>query len=345
MHRNTFFSFRGSLSLALIALLALSSQFWVPHLSSKISVAAETSYQTLPCKRLLRVTFVSSERLNEFHEYWRSQEERFEKFQSNHSVVIAYPHLDEIVLNNITEHNALIPNGVFQHAHPFLHGPLHRYLSRVGTEIFFQGVIVHLPGYFLDNPIVPFCYDNQWPLKYAMYSGSVYSYQMIHMPLLQKYDYYLKMDTDIEFLQDHDVDIGLTMQSAGCLIGHTAIHATTDCSTSNTNALLSFAARENLQPLSINTNWCNPHIRTDKTSYIFYGNFVAYSTKLLLSPTILRLSAYLYEEWEDGYFPHRWTDQASFILYVCMGMNVTYLDNDPAICNWTSWRDSVFQHV
>ena len=100
----------------------------IPHLSSHVSSyasdAAKDPYQMLPSKRLLRVAFLSSERLDEFHRYWHSQEERFHKYQSNSSLFIAYPHLDDALPKNISAHNSWTSRGVFRHAHPFLNGPL-----------------------------------------------------------------------------------------------------------------------------------------------------------------------------------------------------------------------------
>jgi hypothetical protein len=78
---------------------------------------------------------------------------------------------------------------------------------------------------------------------------------------------------------------------------------------------------------------------------MFYGNFAAFSThNLLLHPDVQSISRYLYDDFEDGYYAHRWGDQAPFVMYACYLLDITDIENDSRVCDLSFLRDTVFRH-
>ena len=131
----------------------------------------------------------------------------------------------------------------------------------------------------------------------------------------------------------------------GCLIGHSAIHDAKDCEKNSLKALRKAAVQLNLTDArSAKYPWCDRGGQGDQVNSIFYGNFFALSTKLLLDPEIRALSRYLFDSWESGYFTYRWGDQAPFAIYVCHALDIPDLHNDPKICDYSEYRGTVFEH-
>ncbi len=206
----------------------------------------------------------------------------------------------------------------FDHSHSFANGPLLHYKTLVNTDILLQPMNVHLPRHYLSQPPKnPTCYNGRiWSLAYALYSGAVFSYHILYLPVLEKFDYFLKVDTDIDFLKDMPFDIGEKLDTEGCLVAHSKLETPDDCENDALKAVLEATDVLHLKPPeSKGYGWCNENLANLKPSTIFYGNFVAFSThNLLLHPHIQIISRYLYEEYPDGYYVHRSGDQAPFIM-------------------------------
>lgn len=306
----------------------------------------------LPVKRTLIAHFLSVEKLGHFNMFWASKENQFYSVMKNHSVVVFFPHIDaDIVARNITIRHQWVFQGHYRHDHAFLQGTLQRYKTPHQTEVFLQSIIVHLPRYYLNlRPAPPMRCGSvrlpAWSLSYAMYSGAVFSYHMMQLPLLKLYDYVLKLDSDIGFLQKAPADIGAVMQKQQCIVAHTSIIMSTTCEAESVPAIAQFAQKQNLTIASINRKWCNGSImgRTGRVGSIFYGNFLAFSTSYLLDQKVVALAKFLYEDWDRGYFLHRWGDQAPFTLYVCLNANIFNLKNSSLVCNLKSWRHTIFEH-
>lgn len=305
------------------------------------------TWSTLPSKRTLVVQFASIERIEEFNTYWQNHESRFMMHMTNASLLLGCPYLDEsaVLTNIVKRHNWTLVTRL-DHLHPLAHGPLSVYRTGHGVEILVQPIIISIPRYYMNSkPSPPTCDGRNWTLSYAMYSGAVFSYHLLQLPVITKYDVFVKVDTDVEFKKHVPIDIGQDMQKRSCLIGHTAIVTSSDCERDSVRALISATAHLHLsQSKSINYGWCNRNNASDQMHEIFYGNFIAFSTTLLLHPDIQVLSQYLFDDWQNGYFGSRWGDQAPFILYTCHLLDIPNLRNDTQVCDYSEYRNSIFVH-
>jgi hypothetical protein len=317
-------------------------------LANQNNDACPRTWDSLPNKRLLVVQFISKERVNQFVDSWPSHEDRLVSKTRNSSILLACPHTD---FQNITQGVVnqfkwrLVEE--FDHAHSFANGPLLHYKTLGNVDILLQPMNLHLPSYFLQNPTAPTCHRNRkWSLSYALYSGAVFSYHLIHLPLLNKFDYFLKVDTDIKFLKTMPFDIGEYLAARNCLIGHSRIAHSTDCEDESlTGVLQATKALKLSPPKSTGYRWCNQNFADVKPSVMFYGNFAAFSThNLLLHPHVQSISRYLYEDFQDGYYSHRWGDQAPFVMYACYLLDIPDIENDEKVCDVSFLRDDIFRH-
>ena len=141
-------------------------------------------------------------------------------------------------------------------------------------------------------------------------------------------------------------DIGEKLDMKGCLVAHSEVHPSEDCEEGALDALWEASKALQLEPpKSKNYAWCNANFENMKPANIFYGNFLAFSThNLLLHPHIQSISRYLYEDYQDGYFVHRWGDQAPFIMYACYLLDIPDIYYDPKVCDMSYLRGDVFEH-
>lgn len=308
--------------------------------------SSSASWETLQHKRTLVVQFASVERLNEFNLYWTSHELHLMGHLNNASFLLACPSLDAPkVLEQIIKYNNWTLVGTYTHHHPLTYGNLLQFQTPNGVDILFQPIVITLPRYYMNNPTIPNCDGRPWPLSYAMYSGAVFSYHLMELPILSKYEFYMKVDTDIEFSSNIPFDISEDMNTRNCLVGHTSILGSGNCEEGNVKALLQGANYLGLHaPKSVGYDWCNQNGEGNKGSVIFYGNFLVFSMKIILHPDVVKLRQYMYEEFTDGYFTHRWGDQAPFVMYICQALDLPDLKDDPQICDYSGLRGSIFTH-
>lgn len=301
-------------------------------------------------KRTLVLQFISIEKIAQFNRFWPSKERHLFNSMTNLSVYITFPHIDapEVARSMIKEHK-WVYLGKHIHAHMFAQGDIVEYVTPYGTQMFLQAVIVHLPRYFLNlrpaPPINARCGKQRpaWPLSYAMYSGAVFSYHLLQLPLLRLYDYVLKVDADIGFKQDMPYDIGTQMERRGCIIAHTSIYKSTLCEADSTVALSQYLSKSNRTLSRVNKRWCS--YLNNRVRYYFYGNFIGLKTSFIHAHDVVKLAEYLYEEWDRGYFLHRWGDQAPFTMYLCLMANSNAkIHNSSLLCDFSLLRHKVFEH-
>jgi len=323
-----------------------SSKGYAQSLRQLLTAVPPNHWSRLPHKRLLVTQFASGDRAHQFNQNWQNHEEKFMKQQHEASLLLTCPADDkQTLLDQVVVPNNWTLVGSWDQAHPFAHGPLLQYRTPgEGTNVFFQPMNLTLPKYYeeSDPKPVPTCAKRPFSWQYALYSGAVFAYQMIHLPFLAKFDYFMKIDGDLMFADPFPFDVGADMEQKKCVVGHAAIHGSGDCEARNLEALL--AADQALgwpKPKSLAYNWCNEEGKGEKGNLMFFGNFEIYKTKgFLLSPEIQSISRYMYEEWREGYYTHRWGDQGPFVMYVCQMLNVENLEKDPQICSYAEHRES-----
>ena len=150
------------------------------------------------------------------------------------------------------------------------------------------------------------------------------------------------MDSDIHFFKQAPPLIHILAERGYPLIMHTAVHTMPfndereiACAKNIEKAAKLYKETYNIMPVS----QC---FRKNFISF-FYGNFVIYSTALMTSARTLRFADFLFYNYSDGYFKHRWSDQASVTALVCHSLKVnTNLQGD-RVSFWNG-REVFFEH-
>jgi hypothetical protein len=185
------------------------------------------------------------------------------------------------------------------------------------------------------------CDGKRRDLSYNLFSGAAFAHHLLLDPLLDTYEFTFKIDVDVNFLEQPDVDPVLAMQSADCAVLHTRLwpgESHHDCQEDAFEYTVEFGKLINYGPRSAQYDWCK------KTDY-FYANFLGLSSAVFRSPAAKLFNRWLYECTTDrGYFRHRWGDQASYPMYVCQWLDVPNVWDDPQICDFSRWRNKVFFH-
>ena len=303
---------------------------------------------TLQKKTLLTVNMFSNP--GYVRDGFRARKRLFFPYQSDHSVLAVIPmrHFSDViaVYTKLTLPKTLdqVYTKLIEETDGVKYGPLLRWIQD-GTEVFFQGIIATPPSWYYSQKKTPHikCHHKGWGLRYAMYSGAVFSYHILKLPILYKYEYMLKLDVDIHF--HHKMpDLGRFFRRKGqrCLVAHSAMQTSDDCEKEVPLALQLFAKQhpQHGQPKSFGHPWCNHRGHILKK---FYGNFVVYSTeRLLLHPTVQAMSSFFYHNFSQGFFQYRWGDQAPPIAFLCMLYEIENITNDYRICDISYLRDRDF---
>ena len=286
---------------------------------------------------LLIVQFVT---LGKSLQFWlnlrQNREHHFLAQQSNASLLIAFPFHQR--------HRILRAFGVLQsYDHLFLRNGV-QFTELIplknGLKGFLQGIRTTLPDRFVDKPMVPKCAGKEWSLAYSMYSGAVFSYHIMQLPILSKFKFMLKLDVDIVFINKMP-DIADILATKGCAIAHSALKDVNSCERGVIQALKSWSNSRN-ESLHLDSEMCSEGRLKRK----FYGNFVAFSTEFIRSSILQDLSAYLFHEQSRGYFEYRWGDQGPFAGYACLltNTNITANLSNRVFCDMQYLRGSFFVH-
>lgn len=192
------------------------------------------------------------------------------------------------------------------------------------------------------------CEGGRPGLDYVLYSGAIFIEQILTHPILQAYDYYLKMDLDVHFLQTIPISPFYYMQQQGCILLHSNYKPQHEsCLTDSNRAVESWCNKTGYCVASQSHAWWS-------SGGYYFGNFMGGWLGWLTSIENRSLMNYLYENSEyPGYFQHRWADQAPMIMMLGMWYNLTdqQINGSQAthtICDLTGWRygqTRIFEHV
>ena len=187
-----------------------------------------------------------------------------------------------------------------------------------------------------------FCNSRSWPQRYALMSGAFFVFHLLRSPLLQRYQIYAKIDSDVCMLKQ--LPIAPVLEAFGSretLVFHTAIHRASDCERDVLTQLRQYRQARGLLANPMDA-WCS----ASQLSEIFYGNFVFYNVSFMTSRAALTLTSYLYEERGDGFFKNRWTDQAIPPALICgttSPVGAPMLSEDPRVRDGRALR-AYFRH-
>ena len=303
------------------------------------------SYEDLPEKRVVFTHFVSSERVNELSKYWEGNSMNLYRGRSNSSsVLITFPGEEsEAITARLVQKLSLVEQGRFAHQCPICMGSLKLFRDPNNVDVLLQGVNVYLPPKLLDKKrIEPKCAGRSWSLSYALYSGAFFSYHAVQLPILRRFAYFMKIDSDIGFYQRVPQAAYDNAFWSGGQIIQSAILPSVHCNAGSTNAVREYAQHMHLEPLSLQYEWCNPGGESSKVGLIFYGNFVGFSMDLV--NRFDEMAEWLYLTHVGGYFGARWGDQAPWMIYTCFYLDIPDIRNDPQVTDISSWRDEYFKH-
>lgn len=230
------------------------------------------------------------------------------------------------------------------------------------TRIFLAETELQLPTYIrenttlLDIPITP--KSCQAPPSYIQ-GTRWYIYEMLHLQILQDYDYFIKLDADIVFVQSIPLSLLHDMHVRNAVFGHFAKypdHVQTPCADNVARAVQEFRRRrqrefqqpqqgeEDPQQSTSTSSWnwtgdsycsgSHPLLSLDSDRY--YANFIIGRRPFFQSAGPMALGKFLSDEWTEGFFRHRWGDQAfwHFALGLFAGPNF----EDHFVVDYTEFR-------
>ncbi|KAH9589392.1 Glycosyl transferase [Trypanosoma melophagium] len=176
----------------------------------------------------------------------------------------------------------------------------------------------------------PFCPVRRSPPDYIQ-GTRWYSHGLFDQPIVQRYSFWVKLDVDVAFFKSLDNNLVKVLFSEGRLLGHTGYtYNGRGCSDELQDAINKYLAINNIQAKSAGKDWW---LSDDRT---YYTNFVVGSVNFFLQPQVRSLTAYL-NEYPNGFFKHRWTDQS--LLHKVMGVFCGPEESDFAL-NWDTLRCS-----
>ncbi|CAB9498792.1 expressed unknown protein [Seminavis robusta] len=194
-----------------------------------------------------------------------------------------------------------------------------------------------------NNGKLPPMYPRQCQAPKAYVLGTRwYVYEMLHLSILQEYDYFIKLDTDVVFLQPiplhllHDMTI---RRAIWAHFGAYPPHIQAPCGTGIVAAVQDFlqTTTSTNQPRQL----CSSHNTQlfQKDADLYYTNFVIGRTDFFTSPPILQFSRALSAP--NGFFRYRWTDQ--IVWHFAMGLLVA--DNfQKAVVDYSEFRCTPRNH-
>lgn len=356
-------------------------------------------------RQLLVATFLTSGYLQEYLKNWQRLHENLYTTLSNGSVLIAAPHASLPAIMAATTRRGCAWAGALNRepsdlcearmaaaaaahvaspmlrlddaGHALLFGPSFEW-DLGGVEYLFVGFVVEPPVHWLDSLGGPkasaaaSCAVNgrvhTYSYNYCMYSGAVYSYQLLKLPLLGRYAFLLKVDSDIVFHRRLTFDLGGYLvkererTTPPLAIAHTGLvhepHAGVNCQRGIHAALHAFVRGETARherahsPMVARSgrhSWCSDE---GLSSFYLYGNFVAFATAFVRAPRVQALATYLYHEAWQGYFVFRWTDQAANMAFMCLEMDVSTaqllnqnVSSNGQVLHLRGLRHHVFEHL
>jgi hypothetical protein len=165
-----------------------------------------------------------------------------------------------------------------------------------------------------------------WPTDYVQ-GTRYYSGEVFQLGIMQEYDYWLKIDTDIRFNATVPFNMLHDMKIRGSLFAHTAEYPDGDqsCSTGARKAWEDYVdlARspdggDGRRPAwAVAADWkgpCSAGVQRFERAYDeYYSNFIIGSTKFWQSEPVRHFGKYL-NEYFPGFFRYRWTDQVFFAM-------------------------------
>ena len=169
----------------------------------------------------------------------------------------------------------------------------------------------------LQKPITPA--SCQAPREYIQ-STRWYTRELFDLGILGEYEYFLKIDTDIIFLDKIPFHILQDMKRKGAIFGHTAEYlpkGSKTCAQGIQHAVSQFLLQEQNQTSLLEDDklvsggkgsFCTLSSKVQRDADAYYTNFIIGKVSFWQSPAVRKFSLFL-NEFPKGFFAYRWTDQ------------------------------------
>ena len=186
-----------------------------------------------------------------------------------------------------------------------------RYLWHDSVSVYLSHIHLEFPKYIQEDPSLlnltiepPVC---NAPKSYIQ-GTRWYADQMLHLAILQEYNWFIKLDLDLFFGKTVEWDLLHDLQQKQSVFGHTgemAEWAGRSCTKGIVQAMRDFQAQK--QQSSI--DYCaSDHKLLQVDRDFYYTNFIMGRVDFWTQPLVLELARFL-TEYQPGYFHARWTDQ------------------------------------
>ena len=239
--------------------------------------------------------------------------------------------------------------------YPLTLSGVHEYVTADDVHVITVPVVVNLPAYLerdagrILQSDFNTCWGIKWDIEYSLLSGAVFPQQLFLHPVLDGYDYFIKLDMDIQVVQPLPLpSLFHRMANQSCVMMHTTYRSRgEDCGLNASEAVSSFASKFlQCEAASSGQRWWGG------LDY-YWGNFMGGWLGWMKSTENAALSAYLYEDghW-SGYFSRRWTDQPVVIHMLGMWYNLTDVevrgvgleDGHGPVCDYSALRTHHVKH-
>lgn len=214
---------------------------------------------------------------------------------------------------------------------------LEEYTTRMGARVWMVVKAIELPLYIQKNKsllTVPINPAHCRPAPNYIDGTRFYTYGAFVLDCVTEFDVWFKIDMNTYFMKPFAFDLVADFMSRNAVFGHTGEFAEGDksCSVGIHAAMRAYAST---QTTSFCTEWDKTKVYDDSDWY--YSNFVMGAVKFWSHPLVLRLGLYL-NEYESGFFEHRWTDQIFF--HKAMGVLLSLDENvhSPYIIDYSQFR-------
>jgi hypothetical protein len=203
----------------------------------------------------------------------------------------------------------------------------------IGTTKLQYPLYIQKDPSILKRPITP--KSCEAPKKYIQ-ATRWYTREMLQLGILQDYDYFIKLDTDILFVDTIPFQILNDMKRKDSYFGHTAEYhpkGSKTCATGIRNAVLNFTQSVKQTSKQWKGAQCtmSPELEWDVDWY--YTNFIVGWVPFWTSDWVLQFSSFL-NEFPHGFFSYRWTDQ--IFWHQAMGLFVK--DYAERVVDYTTLR-------
>jgi hypothetical protein len=198
----------------------------------------------------------------------------------------------------------------------------YQYMTKDGNtvKVFLASTILEYPYYIQQNPsiltkpLIP--RSCQAPRGYIQ-ATRWYTKGLLNLAILKEYDYFLKIDTDVVFVESVPFYLLQDMAMKNAVFGHTAEYhprGSKTCAMGINAAMVNFTeththrkyVQTDLPPWNGTLCSIEPEVQRDADQY--YTNFIVGRVEFWQSPWILEWSNFL-NEYPEGFFKYRWTDQ------------------------------------